>query len=302
VRESDVVLDNFRLGVRERLGISYEQLRDVNPRIISCSISGYGTQGPQASQPGFDPLLQAQSGLMQAQGGIGSEPVFHGIPVNDVGSAAIGALGIVAALHARSRTGEGQEVLTSLAAQSVLLQSGELTTHPTAPAPPTGGRDCTGTSAFEQYYQCTDGWIGIACESPDRRAALAEALDLGAALTDASAPADRDGPVARLLAATFAVLDVETTLNRLEGAGAPAAPALRLEDTYADAFFVENGHYESFVDAQFGLATGCARLTHFGRTESGWEGGAPVLGAETEHILRALGIAEGRTDAPNAER
>ena len=155
VRESDVVLDNFRLGVRERLGITYEQLRDVNPRIISCSISGYGTEGPQASQPGFDPLLQAQSGLMQAQGGIGSEPVFHGIPVNDVGSAAVAALGIVAALYARSRTGEGQEVHTSLAAQSVLLQSGEVTTHPTAPAPPTGGRDCTGTSVFEQYYECT---------------------------------------------------------------------------------------------------------------------------------------------------
>ncbi len=100
VRDADVVLDNFRLGVRERLGITYEQLRDVNPRIISCSISGYGTEGPQASQPGFDPLLQAQSGLMQAQGGVGSEPVFHGIPVNDVGSAAIAALGIVAALHA----------------------------------------------------------------------------------------------------------------------------------------------------------------------------------------------------------
>ena len=104
MRESDVVLDNFRLGVRERLGITYEQLRQVNPRIISCSISGYGTEGPQASQPGFDPLLQAQSGLMQAQGGIGSEPVFHGIPrEQSVGSAAVGSLGIVATLYAAGR-------------------------------------------------------------------------------------------------------------------------------------------------------------------------------------------------------
>jgi len=301
VRESDVVLDNFRLGVRERLGITYEQLRDVNPRIISCSISGYGTEGPQASQPGFDPLLQAQSGLMQAQGGIGSEPVFHGIPVNDVGSAAVAALGIVAALYARSRTGEGQEVHTNLAAQSVLLQSGEVTTHPTAPAPPTGGRDCTGTSAFERYYECTDGWIGIACEQSDRRAALAQALDLGAELTDASASTDRDGPLAQLLAATFATLNVDTALTRLKAAKTPATPALKLEDTYADPFFVENGHYETYVDAEVGSATGCARLARFGRTESGWDGGAPVLGSDTAHILRGLEVARGRSDSPHAE-
>ena len=281
VRESDVVLDNFRRGVRERLGITYEHLREVNPRIISCSISGYGPAGPQASQPGFDPLLQAQSGLMQAQGGIGAEPVFHGIPVNDVGSAAVAALGIVAALYARSRSGVGQEVHTSLAAQSVLLQSGEVTTHPTAPAAPTGGRDCTGTSAFEQYYECTDGWIGIACEPSDRRGALARALDLGAEITDASGSADRDGPVARLLAATFATLDVETALSRLEAAGAPATPALQLADTYTDPYFVENDHYESYVDAEFGFATGCARLARFGRTESGWDVGAPMLGSDT---------------------
>ena len=161
----------------------------------------------------------------------------------------------------------------------------------TAPAP----------SAFEQYYECTDGWIGIACEPSDRRAALAQALDLGAELTDASASADRDGPVAQLLAATFATLAVETALTRLEAAGAPAAPALKLEDTYADPFFVENGHYETYVDAEFGPATGCARLARFGRTESGWDGGAPVLGSDTAHILRGLGIAQGRRDAPHAE-
>jgi crotonobetainyl-CoA:carnitine CoA-transferase CaiB-like acyl-CoA transferase len=104
VADADVVLDNYRLGVRERLGISYDSLRAVNPRIISLSISGYGAKGPQAARPGFDPLLQAQSGLMQAQGGYGAEPVFHLVAVNDVGSAAMSALAVVAALVARSCT------------------------------------------------------------------------------------------------------------------------------------------------------------------------------------------------------
>jgi len=279
VRDADVVLDNFRLGVRERLGITYAQLRDINPRIVSCSISGYGTDGPQAMQPGFDPLLQAQSGLMRAQGGEGSEPVFHGIPVNDVGSAAVAALGIVAVLYARSRTGVGQEVLTSLAAQSVLLQSGELTSHATAPPPPTGGRDCTGTSAFEQYYECADGWIGIACTTPEQRAALARALGLDAVTED-------------LLSATFAPIDVETALARLEAAGAPAAPALRLEDTYADPFFVENEHYEPFVDAEFGAALGTPRLARFGRTDARWVDGAPRLGTDVPSGAAESSIAK----------
>jgi crotonobetainyl-CoA:carnitine CoA-transferase CaiB-like acyl-CoA transferase len=270
-RDADVVLDNFRLGVRERLGITYERLRAINPRVISCSISGYGTEGPQAAQPGFDPLLQAQSGLMGAQGGDGSEPVFHGIPVNDVGSAAIAALGIVAALHARSHTGVGQEVHTSLAAQSVLLQIGELTSHATAPSPPTGARDCTGTSAFEQYYECADGWIGIACTTPEQQTALARALDLDPAIDETATP---------LLSATFAKLDVETALNRLEAAGAPAAPALRLADTYTSPFFVENEHYEEFVDTEFGAAIGTPRLARFGRTDTRWLAGAPPLGTD----------------------
>ena len=148
VAQADVVLDNYRLGVRERLGISYESLRKVNPRIISLSITGYGRQGPLASLPGFDPLLQAQSGLMQAQGGYGCEPVFHRIAVNDVGSAAMSAFAIVAALFARTRIGEGQEIHTSLASQSVLLQIGELTSYPGASAPAMGARDCSGASAL----------------------------------------------------------------------------------------------------------------------------------------------------------
>ena len=157
VAQADVVLDNSRLGVRERLGISYERLREVNPRIISLSITGYGTTGPQAPEPGFDPLLQAQSGLMQAQGGDGGEPVFHGIPVNDVGSAVMSAFAVVGALYPRTRTGVGQDIQTSLASQSVLLQIGELTSYPGAPEPAMGARDCIGVSALERYYECSDG-------------------------------------------------------------------------------------------------------------------------------------------------
>ena len=165
VRQTDVVLDNFRLGVRERLGITYETLRQVNPRIISLSVSGYGDDDTRALLPAFDPLLQAESGLMQAQGGEDDEPVMHMIPVNDVATASLAAFAIVAALNARERTGEGQEIRTSLAATSVMAQIGQFVSYPGGPPPPMGARDCLGAGALRRFYACADGWIAIDCAS-----------------------------------------------------------------------------------------------------------------------------------------
>ena len=105
-RQADVVLDNYRLGVRDRLGIGHADLLAVNPRLISVSVTTYGSRGEETKRPGFDPLLQAHSGMMAAQGGDNDEPVFHVIAVNDFASASMAAFGVIAALSARQRTGE----------------------------------------------------------------------------------------------------------------------------------------------------------------------------------------------------
>ncbi|HXQ45294.1 MAG TPA: CoA transferase, partial [Caulobacteraceae bacterium] len=95
---ADVVLDNYRAGTRERLGIGHEAIGSVNPRAISCSVTTYGAKGVETKRPGFDPLLQALSGMMAAQGGDGDQPVFHTIAVNDFATAAMAAFGVIAAL------------------------------------------------------------------------------------------------------------------------------------------------------------------------------------------------------------
>jgi crotonobetainyl-CoA:carnitine CoA-transferase CaiB-like acyl-CoA transferase len=283
VAQADVVLDNYRLGVRERLGITYDRLRAVNPRIISLSISGYGRTGPQAAMPGFDPLLQAQSGLMHAQGGDGDEPVFYRIAVNDVGSAAMAAFGIVAALYARTRTAEGQEVHTSLASQSVLLQIGELTSYPGSPPAPMGARDCVGTSALERYYECADGWIAIACTTPASAEALMKELGVSASVQE--------------IAAVLRPLSRHEALTRLEQAGAPAVPVLTIDDTYTDDFLEANGFYESWVDPEFGPAQGVASSARFSRTPASYGRPAPMLGQHTTEVLRDFGVSEERIDA-----
>jgi crotonobetainyl-CoA:carnitine CoA-transferase CaiB-like acyl-CoA transferase len=166
VRVSDVVLDNYRIGVRERLGIDYAALREINPCIISCSITGYGPEGPYALDPGFDPILQARSGMMAGQGG-DDEPVFHQVAVNDSATAMMGAFGIVAALHARERTGQGQEVLTCLANQSVICQSGELTVRRASADPP-------GATVWDEHRFYQQRRLDWRCSRPPRlhRAAI----------------------------------------------------------------------------------------------------------------------------------
>src|SRR5207247_1508642 len=122
-RQADVVVDNFRAGVMERLGLGWETLHDVNPRLVHTSITGYGSSGRLATRPGFDPVFQARSGLMQAQGGE-DEPVFHMIAYTDYSAGTLGALATLAALFARERTGRGQRVDVSLFRTALVARRG----------------------------------------------------------------------------------------------------------------------------------------------------------------------------------
>jgi crotonobetainyl-CoA:carnitine CoA-transferase CaiB-like acyl-CoA transferase len=160
VRTADIVLDNYRPGVLDRLGAGWESLREVNPQVSSVSITGFGDGGPLGDEPGFDPVLQAMSGMMASQGG-DSDPVFFTVPVNDVMAAATVAFGSGLALLHRSRTGRGQRVTTSLAAMSAFVQAEALVQFPGRPAAPVGGRDHPGHASFDRYHRAADGWVRV---------------------------------------------------------------------------------------------------------------------------------------------
>ncbi|HLG51692.1 MAG TPA: CoA transferase, partial [Chloroflexota bacterium] len=113
-RTADVVVENFRPGVMDALGIGYAAVAQENPRVIYCSLSGYGADGPEAGRPGLDQIIQGMSGLMSITGFAGGEPVRVGIPIADLLAGLFGAYGVLAALQARERTGRGQVVTTSL--------------------------------------------------------------------------------------------------------------------------------------------------------------------------------------------
>ncbi len=110
VEKADVVIDNFRPGTMHRLGLAYETIKAVSPRIIACSISGYGAWGPLKDAPAFDLTVQAMAGSMSITGEKGQAPVKMGVPIGDLAAGMAGALGVVAALYRREKTGQGEQV------------------------------------------------------------------------------------------------------------------------------------------------------------------------------------------------
>ncbi|MEE9280246.1 MAG: CoA transferase [Myxococcota bacterium] len=295
VRQSDVVCDNYRHGVLERLQIDYETLREINPRIISASVTSYGPVGPLARDPGFDPIMQARSGLMAAQGG-DDEPVFYSIAVNDVASALVAAFGIIGALHAREHTGRGQKVETSLANQSVLAQSGELTWYAGRPPAPLGDRDCVGIAALERFYACADGWLVVSCSEEAHFAGLCAALDQPDWLerwTAAAALAEaRDGPLAALAADALKQLPCDLAVERLRASGVPAAAATRGEDVFTSPLFLDNDFFEETVHPTHGPLLSVRGYARWSRTPGGFVRRFPELGEHTAELLSELGFAE----------
>jgi crotonobetainyl-CoA:carnitine CoA-transferase CaiB-like acyl-CoA transferase len=295
VRQSDVVLDNYRFGVRKRLGVDYEALRQVNPRIISCSVNAYGDAGPRAPLPGFDPLLQAEGGMMAAQGG-DAEPVLHTIAVNDVATAGIVAFGILSALNARRQTGEGQEVITSLLAQSLTFQLGEVVTWEGRPPAPKGGVDCLGLSPVHRYYECQDGWLAVAAESLVEAEALLTVLGTPADPADAlSAPPE--GPLAGHLADILAGRTRDGVLEALEAAGVPCIPCVRGYEAYEDSWLAENGVFVAWKHPRLGEAVGVRSYADFDRTPGGFRHPVPDAGEHTREVLADFGLSAERIEA-----
>ena len=119
---ADMVLDNFRPSVLPKLGIDYETIAKLNPRIISCSLSGFGQEGPYRDRPAFDGVVQAMGGAMSVTGEPGGPPLYMGFPIGDAGGGFVEAMGALAALYARERTGKGQRVDVSMLDVQIALQ------------------------------------------------------------------------------------------------------------------------------------------------------------------------------------
>jgi crotonobetainyl-CoA:carnitine CoA-transferase CaiB-like acyl-CoA transferase len=289
-RRADVVVDNFRGGVMDRLGIGWETLSAVNARLVHTSITGYGSSGPLAALPGFDPVFQARSGLARAQGGA-DEPVLHMIAYNDYCAGALGALATVAALLARERTGRGQRVDVSLFRTAFVDQAAHMLVPGDADPAAVGGRDHLGPSAARRLYACRDGWICVAVEAGAQADALGRLA--GHALGLADPP---DGPAAAAVERLAAASERTALLGRLAAAGVPAAPCVGFDDLFRDPFLAAVGAFAEQTHPLLGRLRLAAPFVRFSATPAVLRRAAPVLGADGAAVLGDIGYDAARIE------
>lgn len=163
VRQADVVFDNFSVGVTQRLGIDHSALSQVNPRIITCSVTGFGQTGPQTERPAFDQVVQAMGGGMSITGTPATGPTRSGIPIGDLGGGMFGALGVLAALVERDRTGRGQHVDISMLDAQISLLNYMATMYFMSGEVPEGIGNGHFVHVPYNSYPTADGHIIIAC-------------------------------------------------------------------------------------------------------------------------------------------
>jgi crotonobetainyl-CoA:carnitine CoA-transferase CaiB-like acyl-CoA transferase len=219
----DVLVENMRPSARVRLDLADTASR--HSHLVHCSVSAFGDVGRWTDLPGFDPLLQSLNGMARAQGGDG-DPVVSSAGVNDVATGALSALGILAALCWRERTGQGQRVRTSLAVGSTFVQAAEYTRWDGAPEPLRGRALFRGPAEGHRYYECADGWIATAAQGDSGRAAMLGAL--GVADFPAAVRALRQLPVAH-------------ATGLLAGHGVPACRVVARPRPLRDPFLEING-------------------------------------------------------------
>jgi crotonobetainyl-CoA:carnitine CoA-transferase CaiB-like acyl-CoA transferase len=233
VAHADVLLENFRTGVLDRLGFSVERLHEINPRLVVLSITGFGHDGPEGGRAGYDQIAQGEAGLMSLTGPSADQPTRVGVPIGDLLSGMYGAYGVLAALHERSLTGRGRVVRTSLLASVVGVHAYQGTRWTVAHEVPHALGNHHPSIAPYGLFHTGDAPIQIACGNDTQWRALSGLLgiDDDRFASNRTRVGHRDDLVAAMEAA-LAADPAETWLARLADLGIPAGKVRTLDDVY----------------------------------------------------------------------
>lgn len=296
-QDADVVVENYRPDVKKRLGIDYEALRAINPRIIYGSISGFGQTGPYSNRPGVDQIAQGMGGLMSITGLPGQGPVRVGIPIADLCSGIFLAQGVLVALFEREQTGEGKWVHTSLleAMLSMLdfqasrwLMSGEV-------APQAGNNHPTGipTGVFETQ----DGHINIAASGDDLYKRFCHAIQRPDLLTDprfatSRARSDNRDTIMEVIMPVTRQKTSAEWIQILNEAGVPCGPIYTIDKSFADPQVQHLEMAQTVHSPALGQLTILGHPVSWGEKRNPLRNAAPELGQDNEEVFTSIGFTK----------
>lgn len=292
---ADIIVENLRPGRMKRYGFDYDTFAARNPRLIYMSVNAFGNHGPEHNQPGFDPLLQARSGVMAAQGGPHGHPVYLTCAICDYGAAMLSAYGCVLALAARNRTGRGGFCETSLLQAAMAFQAGEFIFYDGRPGMENGYAEYRGPSALSRCYQCRDGlWLYLAVGGTAGWDVVCRMCGLTVPYAEA-AREPSEGKLAGALAGYFIGLDRADAIATLRRANVPAVPVHRFGDLFSDPQIAANELLIELQHSQWGRLTQSGVLAKFSATPGIVDRAAPLHGEHSEEILaHYLGYAPAR--------
>jgi formyl-CoA transferase len=294
VERADVVVENFRPDVKDRLKIAYDDLRAVNRRIVLASISGFGQDGPYAKRPGFDQIAQGMGGLMSVTGLPGQGPVRVGIPVADLCAGLLAAQGILVALLERESSGEGQWIQTSLLQAQVFMLDFQATRWLVDREVPRQAGNNHPTSIPTGVFATTDGHINVAVAGQEIWRRFCEAIG-HEELTRNPAyaePADRSTNRDALNAELAAILRRAPSAHWIEllnRAGVPCGPINTIDQVFADPQVRHLGLAQGVHSHERGDVELVGQPIIMSRTPSRIRTPPPLMGEHTDELLRAIG-------------
>jgi crotonobetainyl-CoA:carnitine CoA-transferase CaiB-like acyl-CoA transferase len=300
--QADVVTENYRKGTMEKLGLGYEALRAINPRLIYCSISGYGRSGPYADKGGYDLIAQGMSGLMAITGEAGRAPAKVGSPVCDINAGVLGALGVVAAYVHRLKTGEGQLVDTSLyeaGVQQTYWQSAMYFATGVAPGP-TGSAHIL--SAPYQAFRAADGWLTIGGANQGNWERLVRVLEAPELLRDPRFANNAErmkhlDALTEVMDAKLRTWKTRDLIAALEAVGVPCGPINSIADMAADPQTAAREMVVELEHPRAGRTRALGLPIKLSATPGAVTRPAPTFGQHTREVLAEFGFAAAEIDA-----
>ena len=301
VLRADVLVENFRTGVLDRLGFPVEVLHELNPRLVVLSITGFGHDGPEGGRAGYDQIAQGEAGLMSLTGPGPDDPTKVGVPIGDLLAGMYGAYGAVAALHERERTGRGRVVRTSLLASIVGVHAFQGTRYTVAGEVPHGQGNHHPSICPYGLFHCADGLLQIAVGSEGLWRKLAPAFDLPVDEPGFSSNRERvrnRDAVNAAVDSAFAPYALADLLPRLAEIGVPAGEVRSLDRVYDWEQTRSQGLLVEVEHATAGRITLPGPPLRFDGIDALEHSAPPTLGQHDESVRRWLDESGGPTDPP----